>query len=284
MKSNRVLVTGANGYIGRGIVKQLLDDGMEVIAASRDIESLDKRATCIAGDIFEAEDPYEFYGKPDIVLHLAWRGVYNHNSVDHINDLPLHYRFLTQMIQSGLKHLCILGSMHEIGFFEGCIKEDTPMNPETLYGITKATIYEAMKLYCQQNNVIFQWIRGFYTVGNTTHGQSIFPKIMQAAERGDKIFPFTQGTNQYDFVDYNDFCEMVAAVVEQQKITGIINCCSGQPVPLKVRVNQFIEDNHLNIKLDYGAFPDRPYDSKAIWGDNQRISQILAERHHEKIS
>ena len=29
----KVLVTGANGYLGKGVVKQLLDDGMEVIAA-----------------------------------------------------------------------------------------------------------------------------------------------------------------------------------------------------------------------------------------------------------
>lgn len=205
MSVKKILVTGANGYIGRGIVKQLLDDGMEVIAASRTTDGLDSRAKCIAGDIFEVKDSYRYYGEPDIVLHLAWRGVYAHNSIDHINDLPLHYKFLAEMIQQGVKQLCILGSMHEIGFFEGCIKEDTPMNPETLYGITKTALYEAMKLLCEQNKVLFQWVRGFYTVGNTTHGQSIFPKIMQAAERGDKTFPFTMGTNQYDFVDYDVF-------------------------------------------------------------------------------
>lgn len=32
------------------------------------------------------------------------------------------------------------------------------------------------------------------------------------------------------------------------------------------RVERFIKENQYNIKLQYGAFPDRPYDSKAVWG------------------
>lgn len=30
-----------------------------------------------------------------------------------------------------------------------------------------------------------------------------------------------------------------------------------------------------NIKLKYGAFPDRPYDSKAIWGNDTKIKSIM---------
>ena len=31
----------------------------------------------------------------------------------------------------------------------------------------------------------------------------------------------------------------------------------------------------MSIKLKYGAFPDRPYDSPIIWGDNTIISNIM---------
>jgi hypothetical protein len=41
------------------------------------------------------------------------------------------------------------------------------------------------------------------------------------------------------------------------------------------RVERFIQENKLNIMLEYGAFPDRPYDSKAIWGNSQKIDKIL---------
>lgn len=45
---------------------------------------------------------------------------------------------------------------------------------------------------------------------------------------------------------------------------GIINICSGGPEKLANRVKRFIEDNNYDIKLQYGMFPDRSYDSKAI--------------------
>ena len=40
----KILVTGANGFLGRGVVKQLLDDGMEVIATDLSTDLVDKRA------------------------------------------------------------------------------------------------------------------------------------------------------------------------------------------------------------------------------------------------
>lgn len=55
----------------------------------------------------------------------------------------------------------------------------------------------------------------------------------------------------------------------------MINICSGHPEKLADRVERFIKDNKYKIKLMYGAFPDRPYDSKAVWGDSRKIEGIL---------
>ena len=77
------------------------------------------------------------------------------------------------------------------------------------------------------------------------------------------------GINQWDFIDYDDFCIQVGAAVEQREINGIINICSGRPEKLSERVERFISENNYKIKLDYGKFPDRPYDSKAVWGDDK---------------
>ena len=71
-------------------------------------------------------------------------------------------------------------------------------------------------------------------------------------------------------------CHQIAAVVRQNKINGIINCCSGRPEKLADRVERYIKENNYNIKLEYGAFPDRPYDSKAVWGDDKKIKEILS--------
>lgn len=271
----KILVTGANGYIGVGVVKALLDNGHYVLATDFAIDKIDERAERFAVNIFNINDPYTFFGKPDVILHLAWRDGFKHNSENHIGDLNNHMNFLSKLIESGIKRVAVLGSMHEVGFFEGSINENTPCNPGSFYGIAKNALRQAITLKTKEFGTILQWIRGYYIVGNTDAGCSIFSKIVAAANSGQKMFPFTMGENQYDFINYDDFCKNTAAIVSQDSVNGIINCCSGKPLKLKERVESFIKENNFDIVLQYGAFPDRPYDSKAVWGSTNKLDLII---------
>ena len=272
----KILVTGANGYLGTGVVKQLCDKGIKVIAVDCFAsEYADQRAENIQCDIFTIEDPYTYFGEPDVLLHMAWRNGFVHNDPSHINDLPKHYLFLKRAVEGGIKQIAALGTMHEVGFFEGSIKEETPTNPQSMYGIAKDALRNITKLLCKNNNAVFQWLRGYYIVGNAEKGSSIFSKITAAEHKGEKLFPFTSGKNQWDFIDYNEFCRQVTAAVLQKEINGIINICSGHPEKLSDRVERFIKESGFSIKLDYGKFPDRPYDSKAVWGDDRKIRTIM---------
>ena len=271
----KILVTGANGYLGQGIVKHILDCGNEVVAADFKIDHVDERANRKACNLFEVEDPFNYFGQPDVFLHLAWRDGFVHYSDAHVEDLPKHYKFIKTFAESNVKAIAAMGSMHEIGFFEGSIKENTPCNPITPYGISKNALRELTAMLCKQKNKDFLWLRGYYIVGNSQYGCSIFSKITAAEAEGKTEFPFTMGLNQFDFIDYEDFCEQVARAVSQNKTTGVINICSGHPEKLADRVERFIKENNYKIKLKYGAFPDRPYDSKAVWGDDSSIQGIL---------
>lgn len=271
----KILITGANGYLGQGIVKSVLTLGHIVIATDVNVSNVDERATVVEADIFNLDNPFEYFERPDVLLHLAWRDGFVHYSDAHINDLPKHYMFIKQMADAGVQRIAVMGSMHEIGFFEGSINENTPCHPATPYGIAKNALRDLTQMICNQKRIEFQWLRGYYIVGNSSLGSSIFSKIAVAAKEGKKEFPFTLGQNQYDFIEYQDFCDQVALVITQTEINGIINICSGHPEKLADRVERFIRDNKYDIKLKYGAFPDRPYDSKAIWGDNSKISRII---------
>ena len=271
----KILVTGANGYLGQGIVRSILNNGHCVVATDFNTQFVDERAERIACNLFEVDNPYSFFGEPDVLLHLAWRDGFVHYSSAHIDDLPKHYAFIKKMVDGGIQQVAVMGSMHEIGFFEGCINESTPCHPTTPYGIGKNALRDLTQMICKQKNIVFQWLRGYYIVGNSKFGSSIFSKITAAVDEGKTEFPFTLGQNQYDFIDYPDFCAQVAAVVGQKNEQGIINICSGKPEKLADRVERFIKENDYRIKLQYGAFPDRPYDSKAIWGNDTKIRRIM---------
>lgn len=271
----KILVTGANGYLGQGIVRSILNNGHCVVATDFNTQFVDERAERIACNLFEVDNPYSFFGEPDVLLHLAWRDGFVHYSSAHIDDLPKHYAFIKKMVDGGIQQVAVMGSMHEIGFFEGSINEITPCHPTTPYGIAKNALRDLTQMICKQKNIVFQWLRGYYIVGNSKFGSSIFSKITAAVDEGKTEFPFTLGQNQYDFIDYPDFCAQVAAVVGQKNEQGIINICSGKPEKLADRVERFIKENGYRIKLQYGAFPDRPYDSKAIWGNDTKIRKIM---------
>lgn len=273
----KILVTGANGYLGRGIVSSLLDKGAEVVAADFNVDSVDKRATRVAVDLFSIDTPYVFFDSPDVVLHLAWRNGFVHNASSHIKDLPQHIEFIEKLSKTPVSRIAIMGSMHEIGYHEGVVEAETPCFPQSFYGIAKNAFRDATKLICENAGKKFQWLRAFYIVSAASNGSSIFSKIVQAAERNEKEFPFTSGQSAYDFLDYSDFCSMVSACVCQESVLGIVNICSGTPTKLADRVERFISENGLRIQLKYGAYPDRPYDSNAIWGDATKINSILGQ-------
>lgn len=272
-----VVVTGAGGYLGRHVVKAFLERGAQVAALDLRYDGVDPRATRLEVDLFSgAADIYDQLGRPDVVAHLAWRDGFKHNSPAHLDDLPKHYHLIENLYAGGLRQLAVMGTMHEVGYWEGAIDENSPCNPGSLYGISKNALRATAQLFAQQHEAILQWIRAYYIVGDDKFGQSIFAKIVAAAEEGKTTFPFTTGKNKYDFISVTELADQIAATCLQTEVTGVINACTGRPLTLAERVEAFIKENGLNISLEYGAFPDRPYDSPGVWGDATKIEQIMA--------
>lgn len=272
----KILVTGANGYIGRHVIQELKKKNVEIIANDIRFDCTESGIMYKEIDIF-SRDPkmFEKLGSPDICLHLAWQDGFIHNSKKHMEKLSEHYTFICNMIDSGLSHIAVMGTMHEVGYYEGPINEDTPCNPQSMYAIAKNALRQSLAQQLSSTEVTFQWLRGFYIYGDDSRSNSIFNKITIAEKGGKKKFPFTTGKNKYDFIHIDDFAKQIVACVMQDRINGIINCCSGKPISLSDKIEGYLKENNYRIELDYGAFPDRPYDSPAIWGDNSKINRIM---------
>lgn len=274
----KIVVTGANGFIGRHVVQELRNRNLDFLAVDLTTDTLSDDIQTLNCDIFNEKDLYQRFGKPEVLLHLAWRDGFMHKSKNHLGDLSHHFNFITDMIDEGVKHICVLGSMHEVGYYEGAVDEHTPTNPMSQYGIAKDALRRSLELYCSEAMVQLQWIRAFYIYSNDCNGCSIFSKLLQANDRGEKTFPFTTGKNKFDFIKVEDLASQIVSVISQHKVNGIINCCTGKAVSLGEQVEHFIQEQHLNIKLEYGVYPDREYDSPMIYGDNTKIMQILEDK------
>lgn len=272
----RITVTGAGGYIGRHVVTALCDMGADVVAVAFNTEDIDKRAKVISCDVLNgSETIYQDLGAPDACLHMAWMDGFIHNSDAHMGYLSGHYTFIRNMLAGGLKQIAVMGTMHEVGYYEGAVDENTPCNPISMYGVAKDALRRSTFLLAKNYDACVQWLRAYYIYGDDAKNHSIFAKLTVAAEAGQEKFPFTSGKNKYDFISVEELARQIAACVMQSGIDGIINCCTGKPVSLADKVEEFIHDHGYTIELDYGAFPDRPYDSPAIWGDAEKIETIL---------
>lgn len=278
MNKKTVLVTGAGGYIGRHVIKHLLNLGARVVACDLHTDDIDGRAERISADVFSGSKTiFQELGSPDVCLHMAWRDGFQHNADSHMECLSKHYEFIRNMTDGGLGQIAVMGTMHEIGYYEGEVDENTPCNPISMYGIAKDALRRSSFQMLKNTNVVWQWLRAYYIYGDDEKNHSIFAKLLQAEMEGKTEFPFNKGKNKYDFVKVEDLAEMIAACVMQTEITGIINCCTGKPVSLADQVEGFLREHHCKIKLAYGKFPDRPYDSPAIWGDCTKIRKIMTK-------
>ncbi|MBR1494385.1 MAG: NAD(P)-dependent oxidoreductase [Acidaminococcaceae bacterium] len=272
----RVLVTGAGGYIGRHVVAALCDMGAEVTAVDFRTDGIDARANALVYDIFNGSAAmFRELGSPDACLHMAWKDGFVHNSDAHMGFLSMHYNFLRGMIDGGLKQLAVMGTMHEIGYWEGAIDENTPCNPISMYGVAKDALRRSAFLMVREKDVCLQWLRAYYIYGDDKRAVSVFGKLLQAEEAGKDTFPFTSGKNLYDFIHVDELSRQIAAAVLQTEVDGIINCCTGKPMSLADKVEGYIREHGMKIRLEYGAFPDRAYDSPGVWGDAGKIQAIM---------
>ena len=274
--NKKILVTGANGYIGKHVVKWLLDNNYDVLATDVCLDKIDNRARKEVVNIFENSEKFSEKIKDiDVCIHLAWRNGFVHNSLTHLQDISKHYEFLEKISKIGIKNINVIGTMHEIGYWEGEITEETPSNPISLYGIAKNSLRQSLKVLEKIEDINLKWLRVYYIQGDDKNNKSIFSKILQKEEEKVTKFPFTTGKNKYDFISIFKLAEMISRASLQTEIKGVINCCSGNPISLKEKVENFLVENNLRIKLEYGVFPDREYDSPISWGNNSKIKYIM---------
>lgn len=280
----KILVTGATGFIGSNLIQHLLNQGLTVIACSRDVEKAKAfnwfhKVIFIPFDLQKSQNIknyYTYFQEPDILVHLAWSGLPSYKSTAHFEEnLMPSYHFIKNLVVNGLHKVTVTGTCLEYGFQEGSLKEDLPSKPSNAYALAKDTLRKQLEELKKESNFSLKWVRLFYMFGEGQNPKSILPLLDKALKEQQAIFNMSGGEQLRDYLPVNKVVEYLSKIALSEKLEGIINCCSGQPISIRRLVEEHLKAKKKSIHLNLGYYPYADYEPMAFWGDNNKLKKAL---------
>ncbi len=269
-------MTGASGFIGRHVLTDLLQHGVEIVAVTREASRLTglSEAVCIVEmDISQpTPDYFEKMGRPDVLIHLAWDGLPNYKSRYHFEtELPRQYHFLERMIEAGLPSLVVTGTCFEYGMKFGALSAEMPTKPTNPYGYAKDALRKQLEFLRSIKPFNLTWGRLFYMYGEGQPSTSLYPKLREAVLRGDKIFNMSGGEQLRDYLPVAEIARQIVQYALAQRDIGAVNICSGKPISVRKLAEQWLLENNWKIELNLGYYSYPDYEPMAFWGDQNRL-------------
>jgi nucleoside-diphosphate-sugar epimerase len=278
----KVLLTGATGFIGHYVIEELLKYNFDVIASG--IETKDRihthwleKVTYIQANLNEnREDWFSIFRKPEMIIHLSWQGLPNYKELFHLErNLPNNYFFLKNMIENGLKNVIVIGTCLEYGMQSGELKEDLEPKADNPYALAKDCLRKFLEQLQKKVDFNLKWIRLFYTYGKGQSTNSILSQLETALEKNEKVFNMSGGEQLRDYLPVESVAEYIVKISLQDKIRGVINCCSGEPIQIRKLVENYIIETNKNIELNLGYYSYPEYEPMAFWGNTNKLNEAI---------
>jgi nucleoside-diphosphate-sugar epimerase len=270
----RVLITGANGFVGRQIIRSLDAFGIDLIPVVREgkayevpgLASIKKIIT--SKDIFLEEEGWweEQCRDIDIVIHAAWyveAGKYQ-NSSKNIDCLIGSLKLAKGAVKAGVNRFLGLGTCAEYDYTQGELTIETPMKPLTTYAATKVSLFTTLSEWLPRKNVNFCWIRLFYLYGEGENPSRLMPYVRSQISQG-KFVDLTSGEQVRDFMDVVEVGKQIAKISLSNQI-GPINLCSGIQTTIRQVVEKIADEYGRRDLLRFGVRKDNPFDPPCVIG------------------
>jgi nucleoside-diphosphate-sugar epimerase len=202
----KVLITGANSYVGTNVEKWLMKEPENFY-----VETLDMK------------DPnwtsFDF-SRFDVVFHVA--GIVHKKVTKETKDLyykvnqDLAIEVAEKSKKSGVKRFIFMSTMSVYGLNRGAIHNKTPLNPKTEYGKSKRNAEIEIETL-QNENFKVAILRPPLIYGPNSIGNYVF---LSNFVKKYKIFPKIDNKKSFIFIDH--FCEFIKLIIFSNK-SGIFH-------------------------------------------------------------
>lgn len=276
----KLLITGANGFIGRACIKKLANSEIEIHGLTRsksanllplvkwhECNFLDQEKTrAVIKDI-----------RPSHMLHLAWctkNGVYWQDR-ENMNWVSASLHAIKAFGESGGEHLSVAGTCAEYkwGGDHRLLEADSEILPETLYGVSKNALHNIVNSYAKNEGMTYTWGRIFSLYGNYEAEERLIPSLIITLLKG-KNFICKNPNVMRDYLHVDDVANGFKFLL-MQKESGVCNIGSGKPTKISDLVNKIAShlDSKNLIKFD-DSEQELSNNSKYIVANNSKLLRM----------
>ena len=283
----RVLVTGANGFIGRQCLPLLLAKGYEVHAVSRyEVAPRLEGIVWHESDLLSPGSPDRLVTKikPEYLLHLAWYAVpgkfwESPENTEWVRASIELYRAFTEV---GGKRLVAAGSCAEYVSNAGeCDEEKTPLLPSTLYGSSKHALESELRSNCKANQLSHAWGRVFHLYGPHEDPARLVAYAVRSLLRGEPAL-CSDGLQVLDLLHVADVASAFVALLGSD-LTGPVNIGSGHPVAVREVLHEIGHQIGRPELIRLGAKPSAPNTTR-LWANTRRLTSELGWAPHYDLA
>lgn len=193
----RIVITGGTGFIGSRLIRELVQNHVEVVALVRNIRTTalddmrdNKLLRIIQYNSPEYDALPEVIGKVDAFYHLAWAGVSTQQKNDgqlQLENIHFSMEMLDYAARIRADRFLGMGTVAEYAFSENTIEANGGrQTPNDMYGAAKTSAHYMLEAYARILDIPFNWVVLPSTFGEGRRDDNIITYTITTLLRGER--------------------------------------------------------------------------------------------------